>query len=94
MCPYVVSVTPLDDFQLVVVFDTGERRVFDLKPYLARGVFGQLRDPRVFQTARVVAGSVEWQGATELSSPALSFDTLYVESVPGDAAHVLVQPHR
>ena len=85
MSPLVVSVTPLTDFRLDICFETGEHRIFSVKPYLSRGVFQQLHDVAVFATAHVVAGSVEWQGATPLSSPALSFDTLYAEGVSSHA---------
>jgi len=81
MNPYVVSVRALAGFQLELGFENGEYRLFDVKPYLGRGVFQQLRETAVFQTAHVVAGSVEWIGATPLHSPALSFDTLYAEGV-------------
>ena len=86
MNPFVISVMPLPEFRLEVAFESGERRLFDVKPYLGRGVFRQLQDPAVFKTAHVVAGSVEWTGETPLSSPALSFDTLYAEGVPSDAS--------
>ncbi len=82
---YVVSVLPVEDFRLEVTFDTGERRMFDVSPYLTRGVFQQLRDPAAFESAHVVAGSVEWRGTTALSSPALSFETLYAEGMPVDS---------
>ena len=85
MNPYVLSVRALPDFQLELGFENGECRIFDVKPYLGRGVFQQLRDLAVFQTAHVVAGSVEWIGGTPLRSPALSFDTLYAEGVAADA---------
>jgi hypothetical protein len=81
MNPYVVSVRALAGFQLELGFENGEYRLFDVKPYLSRGIFQQLRDLAVFQTARVVAGSVEWIGTSPLHSPALSFDTLYAEGV-------------
>jgi hypothetical protein len=60
-----------------VVFENGECRIFDVKPYLQRGVFVRLQNHAVFQAARVVAGSVEWPGGLDLS-----YDTLYVESQP------------
>jgi hypothetical protein len=60
-----------------VLFENGERRMFDMKPYLQRGVFVRLQNRAVFQAARVVAGSVEWPGELDLS-----YDTLYVESQP------------
>ena len=77
MNPYVKRVRPLDDYQLEVMFENGECRVFDAKPYLQRGVFVRLQNRVIFQAARVVAGSVEWPGELDLS-----YDTLYLESQP------------
>lgn len=77
MNPYVQHVHPLDDYQIEVVFENGERRIFDVKPYLRRGVFVRLQNRAAFQSARVVAGSVEWPGELDLS-----YDTLYLESRP------------
>ena len=77
MNPYVKRVRPLDDYQLEVKFENGELRIFDMKPYLQRGVFVRLQNRAAFQAARVVAGSVEWPGEVDLS-----YDTLYLESRP------------
>ncbi len=77
MNPYVKAVRPLDDYRLEIFFENDERRVFDMKPYLQRGVFVRLQNRAVFQAARVVAGSVEWPGGLDLS-----YDTLYLESEP------------
>ena len=77
MNPYVKRVRPLDDYQLEVEFENGERRLFDMKPYLQRGVFVRLQNRAAFQAARVVVGSVEWPGEVDLS-----YDTLYLESRP------------
>ncbi len=81
MNPYVKVVCPLDNFQLEVLFENGERRIFDVKPYLQRGVFVRLQNPVVFQAVRVVAGSIEWPGGLDLS-----YDTLYLDSHPTAAA--------
>ncbi len=77
MNPHVKSVRALDDYQLEVSFDNGERRIFDVKPFLSRGIFVRLRDHSLFQAARAVAGSVEWPGGLDLS-----YDTLYLEGQP------------
>ena len=61
-------------WHLHLTFDNGEERLFDVAPYLDRGVFRQLRDGR-FAAARVVSGSVEWPGEIDLS-----YDTLYLRS--------------
>lgn len=75
--PFVRCVHPVTDFTLEVEFETGERRLFDMKPYLSRGVFVRLQDRSVFRSARVVSGSVEWPGGIDLS-----YDTLYLEGQP------------
>ena len=75
MNPYVKSVKPQENYCLLLTFENGEKRVFDLKPYLEKPVFRQLKNSALFQTARVVSGSVEWQGEVDLSN-----DTLYLES--------------
>lgn len=75
MNPYVKSVQPLDNYKLALEFENGEQRIFDVKLYLEKGVFKRLKNPALFKTARVVAGSVEWSGEIDLS-----YDTLYLES--------------
>jgi len=82
MNPHVKSVRALDDYQLEVSFDNGECRVFDVKPFLSRGIFVRLRDRSLFQAARAVAGSVEWPGGRDLS-----YDTLYLGGQPITPPH-------
>lgn len=80
MNPYVKNVNALDDYQLELEFENGEQRIFNLTPYLSRGIFVRLQNRALFQAARVVAGSVEWPGGLDLS-----YDTLYLESQPAEA---------
>lgn len=75
MNPYVKSVEPQEDYCLLLIFENGEKRVFDLKPYFEKPVFEQLKNIALFKTARVVSGSVEWPGEVDLS-----YDTLYLAS--------------
>ncbi len=77
MNPYILSVKANSKYQLELGFENGEQRIFDLSPYLKRGVFTRLQNLALFQMARVVAGSVEWPGEIDLS-----YDTLYLESRP------------
>lgn len=86
MNPYVKQVRPLEDYQLELIFENGEHRIFDVKPYLHRGVFVRLQNRATFQAVRVVAGSVEWPGDLDLS-----YDTLYLESQPVAIAPEVLQ---
>lgn len=62
--------------RLLLIFTNDERRVFDLTPYLDKGLFRALQDAETFDRACVVAGPVEWPGEIDLS-----YDTLYLRSV-------------
>jgi hypothetical protein len=75
----VTSVQPLPEYRLLVEFSNGERKIFDVTPYLSKGVFVQLRDLAIFAAVRVTFCSVEWPGEIDLSH-----DTLYIRGVPAD----------
>ena len=83
MNPYVKSVRPQEDYQLWLTFENGEKRIFDVKLYLDKGVFIRLKKVAEFKTARVVSGSVEWRGEIDLSN-----DTLYLASTPAQTGKV------
>ena len=76
MNPQVTRLTPQAHHRLLLEFNNGEVRLFDLTPWLDRGVFRALRDSPEFAQAEVIDGSVEWPGEIDLS-----FDTLYPRSV-------------
>ena len=77
MNPDIIDLQPRDNYVLRLIFEGGEVRDFDVKPYLNLGIFDELRDVSYFQEAYVEFGSVEWP-----HGQGLSFDTLYLESVP------------
>lgn len=52
MVPRVTEIRPRPDFTLVLTFTNHEVRVFDVKPYLDRGIFRELNDPGYFNAVR------------------------------------------
>jgi len=59
--PKAVTVECQPDYLLKIEFDNGECGLCDMKPYLDFGVFSRLREPALFQTARVIrCGAVIW----------------------------------
>jgi len=79
MNPKIEAVEPMDGACLRLRFENGEQRVFDVSPYLDKGIFRELAVPAYFQ--RVVASRyhVEWPNGQDFSH-----DTLYLRSVPAD----------
>ncbi len=75
MNPYVKDIKIIDKKNIEILFMNNEKKMFDITPYLEKGVFKKLKNPTIFKAAKVVSGSVEWQGEIDLS-----YDTLYLES--------------
>ena len=55
----VTEVQATNDYRLVLTFDNGERRLFDLRPYLSLGRFAELRDIDAFKQISVSFDTVE-----------------------------------
>nr|VFK43948.1 MAG: Protein of unknown function (DUF2442) [Candidatus Kentron sp. TC] len=67
MNPGVEDVTPNDDYSIDILFDNGERKAFDMKPYLDKGRSRKPRDPELFKTVRPVMDSVQWKDGQDFS---------------------------
>jgi hypothetical protein len=76
----VTTVQAAPDYQLVLTFNNGERRRFDMHRYLRYPVFRRLENPAFFALARVDYGTVTWPGEIDIAP-----ETLYEHSVPTDA---------
>jgi hypothetical protein len=73
----VTAVRVLTDYQLELEFNTGEVRVFDVRPYLERGVFQRLKEPTLFSQAFLAGDTVCWPGELDIAP-----ETLYDRSRP------------
>ncbi len=77
MNPTVTKVEPLANYKLKVAFANGDARVFDVTPYLDKGIFEQLKDEQYFRKVRVAFGAVAWPDEQDFSK-----DTLYLLGKP------------
>ena len=75
--PTVKDVTPLSDYRLRLLFSNNEVREFDVKPYLAKGIFKELCDNEYFNQVSVSFGAVRWPNDQDFSH-----DTLYILGEP------------
>ena len=79
----VTSVEAMPGHCLVLTFNTGERRCFDMRPYLGYPVFRRLENPGFFGLARVDYGTVTWPGEIDIAP-----ETLYERSEDMGTRHV------
>ena len=73
----VVTVEARADHTLWLEFENGERRVFDMKPYLGQNPFQSLKTIALFLQARVELGTVVWPGNLDIAP-----ETLLARSIP------------
>ena len=72
----VTEVMTTANFGLLLTFNNGEQRWFDMRPYLHYPVFQRLQNPGFFALAGVDYGTVVWPGNVDIAP-----ETLYAESV-------------
>ena len=75
--PKVLDVQPLPDYKLLLLFETGEKKVFDVMPYIKGSWYEKLKVPAVFQTVHVSGSTVAWADGQDIAP-----HELYDDSVP------------
>lgn len=79
MNPRLVEAKTLPDYKLSLLFTNNEQKIFDVKPYLSKGIFKELQSLEIFRTANVVDGTVQWANNADFCP-----DTLYLDSYNAD----------
>jgi hypothetical protein len=73
----VVSVEASADYKLRLQFENGEKRIFDMSPYMKKKPFVQLENSPLFTKAFIDYGTVVWPGNIDIAP-----ETLYEHSQP------------
>jgi hypothetical protein len=76
MNPDVIKAVPEENYTVHVWFENGESGIFDVKPYLDKGIFRELRDLSVFNSVRPFLGTIQWANEADICP-----DTVYLDSV-------------
>jgi hypothetical protein len=72
----VISATANDDYSLTLEFNDGSIKCFDVKPYLDKGIFRELRNLDYFKDIKIAFGTVRWRNEQDFAP-----ETLYSEGV-------------
>lgn len=64
--PYVISVSPKDDYRLSITFDDGVTKELSIEPFIKNGVSAVLRDKDYFKLVTAENGYVTWPNGFDL----------------------------
>lgn len=67
----VKEVKPTENYLLHLTFENGEKRVFDMKPYLDFGIFQELKDLELFFTVKPSFDTIEWDNEADFDPEVL-----------------------
>ena len=73
------NVKPLDNYLLILTFENGEERQFDMKPYLEIGIFKELKDLKLFKTVKTSFDSIEWANEADFDPEILYEKSLAIK---------------
>jgi len=69
------KVKTTENYEIIVEFENGEKRIKDMKPYLDKGVFKSLKNKEFFKDVKIKFGTVCWGEDIELCA-----DSIYEDS--------------
>ncbi len=70
----VISVEAIDNHKLRVLLSNNKRGIFDVSPYLDKGIFRELRDPQYFWQVRLAYGGVMWPHEQDFSAETIEYE--------------------
>jgi len=80
----ITAVTTIPDYKLLVTFEDSETRLLDMEPYLVKGIYKELKDYSLFNSAHVSFDTIEWSNQADIDP-----EFVYSESIPYDIKDVI-----
>ena len=67
--PKIKSVKPVEPFSLFLEYETGEKKLFDVLPYMEGSWYGELKDKDYFRIVRIINNGygIEWANGQDIA---------------------------
>jgi hypothetical protein len=75
----VISVEPMKDYLLKVKLSNGKCGIFDVKPYLDKGIFKELKDSQYFKSVKIAFGGIMWPHEQDFSADTIEFELQHIK---------------
>jgi len=75
--PTATEVVPFPNYEVLLRFDNGEVKVFDVSPYIEGNWYGKIGNPDYFKTVHCDGFTIAWQDGQDICP-----DDVYYNSTP------------
>ena len=75
----VISAEPIENYKLRILLSNGKKGIFDVSPYLDKGVFQELKEQQYFRSVKVAYSGVMWPHEQDFSAETIEYELQYEE---------------
>ena len=79
LTPLIKKVEILEDYNLLIFFENGEKKVYDMKKNLKYPAFEKLKDINLFKKLKVNGETIEWETGEDINPDDLYFNSVDFE---------------
>jgi len=67
--PKIANVKPLEDYKLMLKYETGQKKIFNVLPYMSGRWYEELYDKNYFKTVHLISegDGIEWMHGQDIA---------------------------
>jgi hypothetical protein len=67
--PKIINLIPTKDYKLILTYDSGEKKIFDVVPYINGDWYNELLSNDYFLSVEIICGGIgiEWPNGQDIS---------------------------
>lgn len=76
--PKIIDLTPTKDYKLILTYDSGEKKIFDVTPYISGDWYKELLSIDYFLSVKIICDGIgiEWPNGQDISPHELYEDSI------------------
>lgn len=79
--PKLLKVEPTNDHKLILLYETGEKKIFDVTPYINGDWYNELLNINYFNSIKIISGGsgIEWPNGQDISPHELYDNSIHYD---------------
>lgn len=77
--PKILKVKALEEYKLLLEFENGEEKIFDMEKYINQKFYQKLKNRKYFENVRSLGNTIEWENGEDVAPENLYYDSILVK---------------